>query len=117
MGPITTKKGVVLKTGDKVRFGEGGLSLGEYQHIYTSFEKFGQKSASLEEGYRYKYAQIKEFREVGTGDEKRFVALVKPKGGISVTLRAIDLEPAMAAKEIISVNDVAIIKLIPKKTI
>ncbi|GAB3926739.1 hypothetical protein GCM10028804_30820 [Larkinella terrae] len=116
-GPITTKKGLVLKAGDKVRFGAGGLSSGGYQHIYTSFEKFGQKTAGLEEGYSYKYAQIKEFREVGTGDEKRYVALVRPKGGISVNLRAIDLEPAIAAKEIISINDVAISKLISKKTI
>ncbi|GAB3904824.1 hypothetical protein GCM10028803_34800 [Larkinella knui] len=116
-GPVTTKRGIVLRAGDSVRFGEGGLPSGGYQNIYSSFDKFGQKTAGLEEGYAYKYATIKEFREVGSGDDKRYVALVRPKGGISVNFRAIDLEPAMDAKEIISINGKAISKLIVKKTI
>jgi hypothetical protein len=116
-GPITTKRGIVLKVGDNVRCGEGGLSTGAYQYIYSSFDKFEQKNAHLEEGYSYKYASIREFREVGSGDTKRYVALVRPKGGINVNYKAVDLEPAMDSKEIISVNDKAIIKLIVKKPI
>ncbi|MFC5410964.1 hypothetical protein ACFPMF_16715 [Larkinella bovis] len=116
-GPITTKRGIALKIGDTVRFGEGGLADGSYQHIYVSFDKFGQKTAHLEEGYGYKYAVIKEFREVDSGNDKRYVALVRPKGGISVNFRAVDLEPAMESKEIISVNGTAISKLISRKQI
>jgi hypothetical protein len=116
-GPITTKRGIVLKVGDSVRFGKGGLASGAYQHIYFSFDKFGQKAASLEEGYAFKYATVREFREVGTGPDKRFVVLVRPKGGISVNFRAIDIEPAMEAKEIISINGTAISKLVVKKQI
>ncbi|MGA0557571.1 hypothetical protein ACO2Q8_13025 [Larkinella sp. VNQ87] len=117
VGPVTTKRGIVLKEGDQVRFGEGTLPSGGYQHIYLSFDKFGQKAAYLEEGYAYKYATIREFREVGSGSEKRLVALIRPKGGISINLRALDLEPAMAAKEIISINGTAISKLVSKKQI
>lgn len=116
-GPVTTKRGIELKAGDLVRFGKGGLPSGGYEHIYLSFDKFGQKTAYLEEGYAYKYATIKEFREVGNGNDKRFVALIRPKGGISVNLRALDLEPAMESKEIISINNTAISKLIVKKQI
>lgn len=118
-GPVTTKRGLVLKEGDTIRFGEGKLTSGGYQHIYTSFDKFGQKAESshLEEGYAYKYAVIKEFREVGSGADKRFVALIRPKGGISVNFRALDLDPAIEAKEIIAVNGTAISKLIAKKQI
>lgn len=116
-GPITTKRGIVLKAGDSVRFGKGGLPSGAYQHAYLSFDKFGQKAAALEDGYAFKYATIKEFREMGTGPDKRFVALVKPKGGINVNFRAIDLEPAMETKEIISINGTAISKLVIKKQI
>jgi hypothetical protein len=116
-GPVTTKRGIVLKAGDNVRFGEGGLPSGGYQHIYISFDKFGQKAAYLEEGYAYKYAVIKEFREVGSGEDKRYVALIRPKGGISVNLRALDIEPAMDSKEIISINGTAISKLVIKKQI
>ncbi|GAB3327302.1 hypothetical protein GCM10027299_27750 [Larkinella ripae] len=118
-GPVTTKRGLVLKVGDSIRFGAGGLPSGGYQSIYTSFDKFGQKAEAshLEEGYAYKYATIKEFREVESGTDKRFVALVKPKGGISVNFRAIDLESAIDSKEIISVNGTAISKLLAKKPI
>ncbi|GAB3250570.1 hypothetical protein GCM10027347_08430 [Larkinella harenae] len=118
-GPVTTKRGLVLKIGDTIRFGEGKQASGGYQHIYTSFDKFGQKAASshLEEGYAYKYAVVKEFREVGSGADKRFVALIRPKGGISVNFRALDLDPAIEAKEIIAVNGTAISKLIANKQI
>ena len=118
-GPVTTKRGIVLKEGDQVRFGEGGLASGGYQYVYLSFDKFGQKAevAHLEEGYAYKYATIKEFREVGSGNDKRLVALVRPKGGITINFRAVDLEPAMQSKEIISINGTAISKLIAKKQI
>lgn len=118
-GPVTTKRGIALKEGDQVRFGEGSLASGGYQHIYLSFDKIGQKAeeAHLEEGYAYKYATIKEFREIGTGSDKRYVALIRPKGGISINFRAVDLEPAMQSKEIISINGTAISKLIAKKQI
>ncbi|RAK02618.1 hypothetical protein LX87_00738 [Larkinella arboricola] len=118
-GPVTTKRGIVLKEGDQVRFGEGGLASGGYQHIYLTFDKFGQKAetAHLEEGYAYKYATIKEFREVGSGSDRRLVALIRPKGGVSIHFRAVDLEPAMQSKEIISINGTAISKLISKKQI
>ncbi|MFD1145005.1 hypothetical protein ACFQ4C_28005 [Larkinella insperata] len=118
-GPVTTKRGIVLKEGDQIRFGEGGLASGGYQHIYLTFDKVGQKAeaAHLEEGYAYKYATVKEFREVGSGSDRRLVALVRPKGGITINFRAVDLEPAMQSKEIISINGTAISKLISKKQI
>ncbi|WP_128543169.1 hypothetical protein [Larkinella soli] len=113
-GPVTTRKGIVLKEGDDLRFGEGIHAGGTYRYIFLSFAKFGDKASHLEEGYAYKHAVIREFREVGSGNDRRLVALVKPKGGISVYFRAIDLEPAMESKEIISVNGVAISKLVKK---
>lgn len=115
LGPVKTKRGLVLKENDDVRFGAGSLPSGWYKNVYASFDKFGEGKARIDEGYAYKHAVIKEFREVGSGSEKRLVALVKPKGGISVYLKAIDVEPAVDAKEIISINGVAISKLIAKK--
>jgi hypothetical protein len=111
-GPITTKRGVVLREGDVLRLGDGSLPSRWFKYIFTSINGFDTEKARLDEGYAFNYATIKEFREVNTRNGVKLVALVKPKGGISVYNKAVDLEPAMDAKEVIAVNGVAVYKLI-----
>ncbi|WP_234736717.1 hypothetical protein [Tellurirhabdus bombi] len=115
MGPVTTTRGLVLKEGDILRFGKGSLSSGWYKNAFTSIKRIGQKDGQLDEGYAYVTTTVREFYEIGSGQNKRLVALVRPKGGISISYKAVDLDPAIDSKEIISVNGVAIPKLLPKK--
>jgi|GEM_PF-6845991 len=113
-GSVTTRQGLVLNVGDRLRFGEGKMDNKAYRHAFTALRHLDKPTAHLDEGYAYTYATIRELRETGTGGNRRLLALVKPKGDLLPVNKVIDLEPALEAKEIISVNDVAVYTLLKR---
>ena len=109
---VTTRQGVTLRVGDDLRLGEGSLPSGWYKYIFTSISALDQQKGRLDDGYAYNHSTIREFREVGSGNNRRLIVLVRPKGGIHVYPKAVDIESAIGTKEVISVNGTAISKLI-----
>lgn len=112
-GPVTTKHGIVIEVGDKLRMGEGSLPSGGYRYVYKSPAAFGK--GHLDGGFQYVTAEIREIQERGTGAGRTLVLLIVPKGDLNIFKKAVDIERAIDAREIIAVNGVSISKLIAKK--